>query len=142
VVQESPAGFLKDVQQKVCIERRPLKFCAERLASLLRALEITDLTEYGALTVVCLMIIMWSREVKIHFFSINKQITHFATLVATYTKGFTLIIEPFDDKTPTVANPILNFSCLDASIAMRPIFTRFQSVVITSGLYFFTFYLR
>jgi DNA excision repair protein ERCC-2 len=25
VVQESPAGFLKDVQQKVCIERKPLR---------------------------------------------------------------------------------------------------------------------
>lgn len=52
VVQESPAGFLKDVQQKVCIERKPLRYCAERLASLLRTLEITDMTEYGALVVV------------------------------------------------------------------------------------------
>lgn len=60
-------------------------------------------------------------------------ITHFATLVSTYTKGFTIIIEPFDDKTPTVANPILHFRCLDSSIAMNPIFSRFQSVVITSG---------
>lgn len=60
-------------------------------------------------------------------------ITHFATLVSTYTKGFTIIIEPFDDKTPTVANPVLHFRCLDSSIAMNPIFSRFQSVVITSG---------
>lgn len=111
VVQESPASFLKDCQQKVCIERKPLKFCAERLASLMRTLEITDLAEFGSLVV----------------------ITHFATLVATYTKGFTIIIEPFDDKTPTVSNPVLHFSCLDSSIAMRPIFQRFQTVVITSG---------
>ncbi len=111
VVQESPAGFLKDVQQKVCIERKPLRFCAERLASLLRTLEITDMTDYGGLIV----------------------ITHFATLISTYTKGFTVIVEPFDDKTPTVANPVLHFSCLDSSIAMKPIFDRFQSVVITSG---------
>lgn len=111
VVQESSAGFLKDVQMKVCIERKPLRFCAERLASLLRTLEITDMTEFGALVV----------------------ITHFATLVSTYTKGFTIIVEPFDDKTPTVSNPILHFRCLDSSIAMRPIFARFQSVVITSG---------
>lgn len=111
VVQESPAGFLKDVQQKVCIERKPLRFCAERLASLLRTLEITDMTDYGGLIVV----------------------THFATLISTYTKGFTVIVEPFDDKTPTVANPVLHFSCLDSSIAMKPIFDRFQSVVITSG---------
>lgn len=111
VVQESPASFLKDVQQKVCIERKPLKFCAERLASLMRTLEITELHEYGALTV----------------------ITHFATLVSTYTQGFTIICEPFDDKTPSVSNPILYFSCLDSSIAMRAVFQRFQTVVITSG---------
>ena len=75
VVQESPAGFLKDIHMKVCIDRKPLRFCAERLSSLLRTLEITDLTDYGGLTV----------------------ITHFATLVSSYTQGFTIIIEPFDD---------------------------------------------
>ncbi|XP_022909302.1 general transcription and DNA repair factor IIH helicase subunit XPD [Onthophagus taurus] len=111
VVQESPAGFLKDVQSKVCIERKPLKFCAERLASLLRTLEISDLTDFSPLVL----------------------ITHLATLVSTYTKGFTIIVEPFDDKTPTVSNPILHFSCLDSSIAIKPVFDRFQTVVITSG---------
>lgn len=75
VVQESPAGFLKDIHAKVCIDRKPLRFCAERLSSLLRTLEISDLTDYGGLTV----------------------ITHFATLVSSYTQGFTIIIEPFDD---------------------------------------------
>uniref|UniRef100_A0A1A9ZWC9 General transcription and DNA repair factor IIH helicase subunit XPD n=1 Tax=Glossina pallidipes TaxID=7398 RepID=A0A1A9ZWC9_GLOPL len=111
VVQESPAGFLKDIALKICIERKPLRFCAERLSSLLRTLEITDMTEYGSLILV----------------------THFATLASTYIKGFTIIIEPFDDKTPTVANPILHFSCMDSSIAIAPVFQRFQTVVITSG---------
>lgn len=87
VVQESPIGFLKDVQQKVCIERKPLRFCAERLASLLRTLEISDLTDFSPIVL----------------------ITHLATLVSTYTRGFTIIVEPFDDKTPTVSNPILHF---------------------------------
>ncbi|CAH1183140.1 unnamed protein product [Phaedon cochleariae] len=111
VVQESPVGFLKDVQTKVCIERKPLRFCAERLASLLKTLEISDLTDFSPLIL----------------------ITHLATLVSTYTTGFTIIVEPFDDKTPTVSNPILYFSCLDSSIAMKPVFDRFQTVVITSG---------
>jgi DNA excision repair protein ERCC-2 len=61
------------------------------------------------------------------------MISQFATLVSTYTKGFTIIIEPFDEKSPTVSNPVLHFSCLDSSIAIKPIFDRFQSVVITSG---------
>ncbi|KZC07639.1 TFIIH basal transcription factor complex helicase XPD subunit [Dufourea novaeangliae] len=111
VVQESPAAFLRDIQSKVSIERKPLRFCAERLASLLRTMEITDLTDFSPIILV----------------------THLATLVSTYTKGFTIIVEPFDDKTPTVLNPILQFSCLDSSIAMKPIFDRFQSVIITSG---------
>ncbi|XP_017794455.1 PREDICTED: TFIIH basal transcription factor complex helicase XPD subunit [Habropoda laboriosa] len=111
VVQESPAAFLRDVQSKVSIERKPLRFCAERLASLLRTMEITDLTDFSPIILV----------------------THLATLVSTYTKGFTIIVEPFDDKTPNVLNPILHFSCLDSSIAMKPVFDRFQSVVITSG---------
>lgn len=111
VIHESPAAFLKDVSKKVCIERKPLRFCAERLASLLRTLEIADQTDFSPLTV----------------------ITHLATLVSTYTKGFTIIIEPFEDKAPTVSNPILHFSCMDASIAIKPVFDRFQTVVITSG---------
>ncbi|XP_022090985.1 TFIIH basal transcription factor complex helicase XPD subunit-like isoform X1 [Acanthaster planci] len=111
VVAESPPAFLKDVYGKVCIERKPLRFCAERLHSLLRTLELTEIQEMSPLTLVA----------------------NFATLVSTYTKGFSLIIEPFDDKTPTIPNPVLHFSCMDASIAIKPVFDRFQSVVITSG---------
>ncbi|PIK38133.1 hypothetical protein BSL78_25018 [Apostichopus japonicus] len=111
VVSESPASFLKDIYNKVCIERKPLRFCAERLHSLTRTLQLTDIDDLSPVTLVA----------------------NFATLVSTYTKGFNLIIEPFDDKTPTIINPILHFSCMDASIAVKPIFDRFQSVVITSG---------
>ncbi|KAK4020853.1 hypothetical protein OUZ56_002797 [Daphnia magna] len=111
VVQESPAGFLRDIHTKVCIDRKPLRFSAERLASLIRTLEISDLTDFSPLVTV----------------------SHFATLVSTYTKGFTIIIEPFEDRAPTVSNPILYFSCLDSSIAIKPVFNRFQTVVITSG---------
>lgn len=111
VIQESPALFLKDVQAKVCIERKPLRFCAERLASLLRTLEINDITGFGPLVL----------------------ISNLATLISTYLKGFTIIIEPFDDKAPTVSNPVLHFCCLDPSIAVKGIFDKFQSVVITSG---------
>lgn len=111
VMQESPASFLKDIYQKVMIERKPLRFCSERLSSLIRTLEIADISDFSAITL----------------------IANFATLVSTYTKGFTIIIEPFDDRTPTISNPILHFSCMDSSIAIKPIFDRFQSVVITSG---------
>ncbi|XP_041351578.1 general transcription and DNA repair factor IIH helicase subunit XPD-like isoform X1 [Gigantopelta aegis] len=111
MVSESPPSFLKDCFQKVCIERKPLRFCAERLRSLLRTLQLTDIQDMSALTLV----------------------SNFATLVSTYAKGFVLIIEPFDDRTPTISNPILYLSCMDASIAIKPVFDRFQTVVITSG---------
>lgn len=57
----------------------------------------------------------------------------FATLVATYEKGFLLILEPFESEAATVPNPVLHFTCLDASIAIKPVFDRFSSVIITSG---------
>uniref|UniRef100_A0A3Q3MQB5 General transcription and DNA repair factor IIH helicase subunit XPD n=1 Tax=Mastacembelus armatus TaxID=205130 RepID=A0A3Q3MQB5_9TELE len=111
VVQESAPQFLKDIFDKVCIDRKPLRFCAERLQSLLRTLEIADIADFSAVTL----------------------ISNFATLVSTYSQGFTIIIEPFEDRTPTISNPVLHFSCMDPSIAIKPVFQRFQSVVITSG---------
>ncbi|CAB1347738.1 unnamed protein product [Coregonus sp. 'balchen'] len=36
--------------------------------------------------------------------------------------GFTIITEPFEDRTPTIANPVLHFSCMDPSIAIKPVF--------------------
>ncbi|OTF72938.1 hypothetical protein BLA29_011305, partial [Euroglyphus maynei] len=106
VVKESPAAFLKDIFTKMTIERKPLRFCSERLRSLIRTLEVNNITDFTPLTLLC----------------------NFATLVSTYLRGFTIIIEPFDDRTPNVPNPILHFSCLDASLAIKPIFERFQSV--------------
>ncbi|XP_010612937.1 general transcription and DNA repair factor IIH helicase subunit XPD isoform X2 [Fukomys damarensis] len=111
VVQERPPAFLSSLAQRVCIQRKPLRFCAERLRSLLHTLEIADLADFSPLTL----------------------LANFATLVSTYAKGFTIIIEPFDDRTPTIANPVLHFSCMDASLAIKPVFERFQSVIITSG---------
>ncbi|XP_074655950.1 general transcription and DNA repair factor IIH helicase subunit XPD-like isoform X2 [Tubulanus polymorphus] len=111
VVSESPPSFLRHISQSVCIERKPLRFCSERLSSLLRTLELADLTDFSSLNL----------------------IANFATLVSTYAQGFVLIIEPFDDRTPTISNPIMHFSCMDASIAIKPVFDRFQTVIITSG---------
>ena len=112
VTLESPAMFLKDIQSKVCIERRPLRFAHDRLTSLVETLEMTD---------------------DVHNLYGLMKVAAFATLVSTYTKGFIIIIEPFDDYTPTLPNPIIHLACLDASIAIKPVFERFQTVVVTSG---------
>lgn len=113
-VQESPPSFLRDLYTKVFIDRKPLRFCFERLKSLLKSLELADIENYASLIV----------------------LAHFATMVSTYMDGFTIIIEIPDDR-PTsvlnVASPVLYFACLDASIAIKPVFDRFKSVIITSG---------
>ena len=87
------------------------RFCAERLTSLVRTLELTNIEDYQSL----------------------QEVATFATLAATYDKGFLLILEPYESDTATVPNPVLHFACLDAAIAIKPVFDRFSSVIITSG---------
>ncbi|MBW0469071.1 hypothetical protein O181_008786 [Austropuccinia psidii MF-1] len=111
VVAETPPSFLQHVKDLTFIDRKPLRFCAERLTSLIRTLELTQLDQYSAL----------------------QKVACFATLVATYDKGFLLILEPFETENATVPNPVFHLTCLDASLAIKPVFDRFSSVVITSG---------
>lgn len=111
VISETPISFLQHLKQLTFIDKKPLRFCAERLSLLVRTLEINDIDDFMAL----------------------KDIALFATLVSTYEMGFTLILEPFETENATVPNPILRLSCLDASIAIKPVFDKFSSIVITSG---------
>jgi DNA excision repair protein ERCC-2 len=110
VESETPQAFLHHLHQAISMEIKPMKFCYTRLNSLLRTLEVTNLEEYNSLA----------------------DVADFATLVATYAEGFMLIIEPFDSASG-VHDPVLQLSCLDASLAIRPVFERFSSVIITSG---------
>lgn len=111
VVAETPPSFLQHLKDITYIEKKPLRFCAERLRMLVSTLELTRLDEYSSL----------------------QKVAAFATLVATYDKGFLLILEPFETEHATVPNPIFHLTCLDASIAIAPVFERFSSVIITSG---------
>ena len=94
----------------------------------MRTLELTNIDEHYAL----------------------QKVASFGTLIATYEKGFLLILEPYETEHATVPNPIFHtvwvditalrsdeadFSirCLDPSLAIAPVFERFSSVVITSG---------
>lgn len=111
VISETPPSFLAHLKEHTFIEKKPLRFCAERLASLVRTLELTNIEDYQPL----------------------QEVAIFATLVATYEKGFLLILEPFESDTAEIPNPVLHFICLDAAIAIKPVFDRFRSVIITSG---------
>lgn len=111
VISETPTSFLQHLKELTFIDKKPLRFCSERLSLLVRTLELTEVEDFTAL----------------------KDIATFATLVSTYDTGFQLILEPFESEGSTVPNPVLYFTCLDASIAIKPVFDRFSSVIITSG---------
>lgn len=59
----------------------------------------------------------------------------FGTLVGTYTQGFAIIIEPFDERMPHIPDPVMQLSCLDSSLAIKPVFERFQSVSLSSSFH-------
>ncbi|XP_021759272.1 DNA repair helicase XPD [Chenopodium quinoa] len=109
--KESPVSFVASLNQQVGLDQKTLKFCYDRLHSLMMTLEITDTDEFLSIQTIC----------------------DFATLVGTYARGFSIIIEPYDERMPHIPDPILQLSCHDASLAIRPVFERFQTVVITSG---------
>ncbi|XP_074555633.1 general transcription and DNA repair factor IIH helicase subunit XPD isoform X2 [Curcuma longa] len=111
VETEGPVAFVASVNSQAGIDQKMLRFCYDRLHSLMLTLEITDTDEFLHIQTVC----------------------DFATLIGTYTRGFSIIIEPFDERMPHIPDPVLQLSCHDASIAIKPVFDRFQSVIITSG---------
>lgn len=111
VTTDSPMSFLATLRQLTLIDRVPLRFCSDRLGLLLKTLEITGMDDYYAL----------------------QQVANLATIVSTYERGFQLIMEPYEDRAPNVSNPILHLACLDATLAIKPIFSKYKSVIITSG---------
>ncbi|XP_075105163.1 general transcription and DNA repair factor IIH helicase subunit XPD [Nicotiana tabacum] len=111
VEKEGPVAFVASITTQVGIDQKMLKFCYDRLHSLMLTLEITDTDEFLHVQTIC----------------------DLATLVGTYSRGFSIIIEPFDERMPHIPDPVLQLTCHDASLAIKPVFERFQSVVITSG---------
>lgn len=111
VEKEGIVTFVSSIGSQAGIDQKTLKFCYDRLYSLMLTLEITDTDEFLHVQTIC----------------------DFATLVGTYARGFSIIIEPVDERMPHIPDPVLQLSCHDASLAIKPVFERFQSVVITSG---------
>ena len=60
------------------------------------------------------------------------MVTDFVALVATYYKGFAIVLNPYPEDN-LIYDPMLEFVCLDASIATRPVFEKFRNVILTSG---------
>ncbi|XP_059625854.1 general transcription and DNA repair factor IIH helicase subunit XPD-like [Cornus florida] len=111
VEKEGPVAFVASLNTQAGIDQKMLKFFYDRLHSLMLTLEITNTDDFLHIQTIC----------------------DFATLVGTYTRGFSIIIEPYDERMPNIPDPVLQLCCHDASLAIKPVFERFQSVVITSG---------
>ena len=83
VEQETPTAFLQHCATTPGSDGKTLKFCYDRLTSLLKTLEVVDMDEFNALSLVA----------------------NFAALVGTYSKGFALILEPCDGRYPNIPDP-------------------------------------
>eukprot|EP00172_Hildenbrandia_rubra_P003897 Plantae.Rhodophyta-Hildenbrandia_rubra.ctg6875.p1 GENE.Plantae.Rhodophyta-Hildenbrandia_rubra.ctg6875~~Plantae.Rhodophyta-Hildenbrandia_rubra.ctg6875.p1 ORF type:complete len:742 (+),score=95.42 Plantae.Rhodophyta-Hildenbrandia_rubra.ctg6875:159-2384(+) len=111
VIQEHPGRFVSGLISSCDIQDdRSLRMVSERLTSLLRTLQVASWSRYKPL----------------------QTVAELATLLGTYKKGFAIIIEPFDDFTGERA-PLLRLACLDASLAVGWVMTKFRTCVITSG---------
>lgn len=77
---------------------KTLRFCYDRLTSLLKTLEITDTDDFTPIHLVA----------------------DFATLVGTYARGFAIITEPFDERMPAVRDPVMQVCPCAAAQACPP----------------------
>lgn len=88
VETEGPVSFVTSLNKEVAIDQKSLKFCYDRLHSLMLTLEVTDTDEFLHIQTIC----------------------DFATLVGTYSRGFSIIIEPYDERMPHIPDPVLQVS--------------------------------
>ena len=109
---DSHTSFLANLIKETAIsDPNILKHFSTRLHSLLRTLQCTSIDEYTPIIL----------------------IADFVSIAATYSKGLFVLLEPFDESSPKFADSLIQLCCVDASIAMKPIFEKFSSVIITSG---------
>lgn len=102
--------FLEEIEKQSMVDRKTLGFCQRRFQQLVQTLEVTEIDEMATLS----------------------MITQFMTLLSMYQDGFKIILEPYQD-TSSVPDPLLQFCCLDASIALKPVLDKFSALVMTSG---------
>ncbi len=108
VTSETPAQMLKSLTEATQIDAKTLRyrtypcnsflvvliaclrFCTSRLNSLMKTLQLTEMDKYTSIGIIC----------------------DFFTMLGTYNDGFVLIMEPYDERNPTVHDPVLQFRYL------------------------------
>lgn len=107
---EGTLMFCHRIEESQNIDSKTLKSFSLRLRSLLNTLRIVDVDQFVPIAKVC----------------------EICSLAASYSRGFAVLVDPYPEM-EGVYDPQLELSCLDASIAMRMVTDRFETVVLTSG---------
>ena len=82
-----------------------MRLAPERLQTLISTLQLVDLSGLGDLS----------------------EIVRMGALAGTYHSGFAILFESVDER--GIPDPRIQLACLDASLVMRPIFTK--EIVLT-----------
>ncbi|ORD95121.1 RAD3 XPD subfam [Enterospora canceri] len=101
-------AFLDKIEDVVCIERKQLRFCSQRL-SVLKSQANFNHDKMSSLELVAKV----------------------ATFLGLHSKEFSVIFEPYDAITHAF-NPTFRLSCNDPSVGTKHIFSRFRNVLLTS----------
>ncbi|EWC76666.1 hypothetical protein C923_02696 [Plasmodium falciparum UGT5.1] len=110
ITSEGPLSFLYKFEKDTKLDTSFFKYCFDRLKSLLNNLQIVNIEDYSSLNIVC----------------------NFCTLLGNYFKGFIIICEPYPEATG-IYDPLIQFACLDSSIAMKTVINKYKSIILTSG---------
>jgi DNA excision repair protein ERCC-2 len=95
------------------IDQRSLAQIKARLAALLTFLEVEDLSKFSSLNF----------------------IADFSTMISCQFQHFSIIIEPSPEENQLkTANPLLQLTCLDPSLVLRPFLEKFSSVIFASSI--------
>lgn len=109
---ETADNFVELIQREALIEESILKYFTHRLNSLLNALQIRNTYEY--------------RGVRI--------LSDLATMLGSQRQGFYVTVDPYDDRTPTSFDPVLQLTCLDPAFALVPSTQKFKMIVFQSSV--------
>jgi DNA excision repair protein ERCC-2 len=72
---EGPLSISHKLEEDAEVDSKSLKFCHERLRSLLNTLQVANLDEFTPIT----------------------KVADFVTLLGTYSQGFTIIVDPYPE---------------------------------------------
>ena len=102
VENEMPVSFVASIHSQAGIDQKMLRFCYDRLHSLMMTLEITDTDEFMHIQTIC----------------------DFATLIGTYTQDFSIIIKLYDERMPDFRDPFIQVPILlfTVRLAYKPYF--------------------